>query len=104
MGGNVMFRSLSRITVAAAFILALILSTVPVQAQPHDLGARLVTSDASWLASAMGWLQGLFDGGETLQTMTASGNRFGTGAGTGEAGTMSSSCIDPWGVPCPDNP
>lgn len=98
-----MFRSLSRVTVAVAFILALVLSTVPVQAQPHDLGARLGTLDASWLDSALGWLQGLFDGGETLQTMTASGGRP-ISAGTGEAGTMSSSCIDPWGVPCPDNP
>jgi hypothetical protein len=98
-----MFRSLSRVTVAVAFILALVLSTVPVQAQPHDLGARLVTSDASWLDSALGWLQGLFDGGETLQTMTAAGGRP-ISAGTGEAETMSSSCIDPWGVPCLDNP
>lgn len=98
-----MFRSLSRVTVAVAFILALVLSTVPVQAQPHDLGARLVASDASWLDSALGWLQGLFDGGEALQTMTAGGGRP-TSTGTGEAGTMSSSCIDPYGVPCPDNP
>ena len=103
-----MFRSLSRVTVAVAFVLALVLSTAPVQAQPHDLGTRLVNLDASWLGSALGWLQGLFDGGETLQTMTTDGRTgTGTGAGTGEAGTMSSSCIDPYGnptTPCPDNP
>jgi hypothetical protein len=98
-----MFRSLSRVTVAVAFVLALVLSTVPVQAQPRDLGS-ILTSDASWLDAALGWLGGLFGGGEAepIQTMTTGGKK---GAGSlpgGGFGTMSGTCIDPSGI-CGDN-
>ena len=98
-----MFRSLSRCTVVAAFVLALLLPTVPVQAQPHDLGF-ILTSDASWLEAAAGWLRGLFGGGETepIQTMTTGGKKGSVNLPGGEGGfeTMSGTCIDPSGNPC----
>lgn len=102
MGGYVMFRSLSRVTVVLAFVLALVLSTVPAQAQPLDPGTSRFSLDASWLDAALSWFQGLLGGGdsEPLQTMNALG-----GARPG-VGSMSGSCIDPYGrpiVPCWDN-
>lgn len=103
-----MFRSsVSRLVVAIAFVFALVLSTVPVQALPLDSGSQ-ITLDGSWLAAALSWFEGLFAGGdgpETLQTLETGGS-FGLPSGGGNAGTMSSSCIDPWGrpTPCPEYP
>ena len=102
-----MFRSsVSRVVVALVFVLALVLSTVPVQALPLDSGSRL--TDTSWLAAALSWLEGFFAGAdnpEPLETMTA-GRTLDLSEGTGDAGVMSSSCIDPWGrpIPCPEFP
>lgn len=92
-----MFRSLSRVTVAAVFVLALLLTTVPVQAQPRELGS-ILTSDASWLDVALGWLGGLFGGGETepLQSIET-GGKSGSTKGPGDVSTTGSSCIDPYG-------
>lgn len=93
-----MFRSLSRVTVATAFVLALLLSTVPVQAQPRDLGS-ILASDASWLDAALDWLGGLFGGGEAepVQTMTT-GGKSSLKSGPIDAGLTGSSCIDPYGA------
>ena len=89
-----MCRSLSRITIAAAFVLALVLSTVPAQAQPRDLGSGLPAFDTSWIDAALGWLEGLLAGGgseplhstATVMTIVPPGN-----------GTLSGTCIDPSG-------
>lgn len=102
MGGYLMFRSLSRVTVVLAFILALVLSTVPAQAQPRDPGTSLLNFEASWFDAALSWFQGLLGGGdsEPVQSMTTISIRPGMG-------TMSGSCIDPSGrpiVPCWENP
>jgi len=90
-----MFRSLSRITVAVAFVLALLLSTVPAHAFPGDAESPGVTLDTSWLDSALGWLEDFLGFGgdsEQLQSMTAGGRQ-----------ATSGSCIDPYGNPCGDN-
>ena len=91
-----MFRSISRVTVATAFVLALLLSTVPVQAQPRDLGS-ILTSDASWLDVALGWLGGLFGGGEAELQSLETGGKSGSTNGPGNVSTTGSSCIDPYG-------
>ena len=100
-----MFRSLSRVTVAVAFILALVLSTAPVQALPHDFGSGFATFDGSWIEAALGWLDGLLGGGDaaSLQTLETGGKKDTGGLGGGNVGTMSGSCIDPLGNPCGDN-
>jgi hypothetical protein len=103
MGGYLMFRSLSRGIAVLVFVLALVLSTVPVQAQPLDPGTSRLSLDASWFDAALSWFQALLGGGdsEPLQTMNALG-----GARPG-VGTMSGSCIDPYGrpiIPCFDYP
>jgi hypothetical protein len=102
MEGYVM-RSISRLVVAVAFILALTLSTVPAQAQPRDFGTSFATFDGSWLEAAINWLDGLLGGGDSdsLQ-MLETGGKIGSG-GVGGVGTMSGSCLDPWGNPCGDN-
>lgn len=102
-----MFRSsVSRLVVAIAFVLALVLSTTPVQAVPFDSGSG-ITLDSSWLAAALSWLEGLFAGGdnpEPLQSTATSG--VVSGGGPGDASVMGGSCIDPYGrpVPCPEYP
>lgn len=87
-----MCRSFSRLSIAA-FILALVLFTVPAQALPGDSDSSLPTVDASWLDMALSWLEDLVGGSdpEPIESMTAGGNRM---------GTSSSSCLDPWGMPC----
>jgi len=96
MEGYLMFRSLSRITVAVAFVLALLLSTVPAHALPGEAGSPGITLDSSWLDSALSWLEDFLGFGgdpEQLQAMTTGGKH-----------PLSGSCIDPWGNPCLDNP
>lgn len=91
-----MFRSLSsRSTVAVAFVLALILSTVPVQALPLDSGSDLPTLDTSWLDAALSWLGDLLGGSdpEPLQSMTTVGGT----TSTGTKSPLSGSCVDPQG-------
>ena len=97
-------RSISRLVVAVAFIFALVLSTVPAQAQPGDFGSGFATFDGSWLEAAISWLDGLLGGGDSdsLQ-MLETGGKTGSGGGLGGVGTMSGSCLDPWGNPCVDN-
>jgi hypothetical protein len=101
-----MFRSsVSRLVVAVVFVLALVLSTAPVQALPLDSGSRF--TDSSWLDAALSWVEGLFAGGdnpEPLQIL-ATGRTI-TPWGKGNSGTLSSSCIDPYGrpTPCPEIP
>lgn len=95
-----MFRSMSRAALSVAFVLALVLSSVPVQAQPLDAGARLVSFDASWLEAAMSWFQGLLtgDGAESPSFATEAATI--KGGGTSEipdSEAMSGSCIDPMG-------
>jgi len=99
-----MFRSLfvSRSIVAFAFILALVLSTVPAQAQPQDFDSGFATLDGSWLEAALSWLDGLLGGGDTqsIQVLeTGGGLGTGTGGtgGTGKVGPTGGSCIDPMG-------
>jgi len=93
-----MFRSLSRVTVAVAFVLALALSTVPVQAQPIDAG-RFASVDASWIDIAFNWLEGLLGGGDSgsLQTMETGGAFVSTGGEDPDMSVMGGSCIDPFG-------
>jgi hypothetical protein len=94
-----MFRSLSRITVATALVLAFLLSTVPVQAQPRDLGSSF-SLDTSWLDAALIWLDGLLGGGsEGVQTMTTGGKKDDGSGGNGGVTIMGGPCIDPFGCP-----
>jgi hypothetical protein len=87
-----MFRSLSRIAVAFALVLAFLLSTVPAQAQPRDPGSSAAL-DASWFEAALGWLADLLGGGsEGLQSMTTNGKKDTSTVRTGP-------CLDPWGCP-----
>lgn len=89
-----MFRSLSRVSVATALVLAFLLSTVPVQAQPRDFGPSSAI-DISWLEAALGWLESLLGGdSEGVQVMTTKGKKGPV--------MMTSPCIDPNG--CPDEP
>jgi hypothetical protein len=89
-----MCRSLSRITIAAAFVLALVLSTVPVQAQPRDFGSGFPALDTSWIEAALGWLEGLLAGGgsEPLHSTATV-----TIIVPPELGSMGGGCIDPSG-------
>ncbi len=102
--------SLSRVTVAFALVLALVLSSVPAQAQPRDPGSRLSSLNTSWFEAALSWFQGLLGGGggsDSLQSMTT-GTKGSRSTGLGHPVAMTGSCVDPWGkpiVPClPDNP
>ena len=86
-----MFRSLSRITVATALVLAFLLSTVPAQAQPRDLGSSF-SLDTSWLDVAMSWLKRLLGADpEAVQIRTTEGKKKGPIVNTGP-------CIDPYGT------
>lgn len=101
-----MFRSMSCSTVAVVLVLALVLSTVPAQAQPRDLGTSFDALDASWLDAAMGWLGGLLGGGDpdSLQSMTMGAKAL---RPLGRDQGRTSSCIDPFGqpiIPCVDIP
>lgn len=103
-----MFRSLSCSTVALVLVLALVLSTVPAQAQPRDLGSSLRAFDASWLDAALGWFGGLLGGGsESLQSLTTGAKKGRVKDPRSGGGPRTGSCIDPFGqpiVPCVDNP
>jgi len=90
-----MCRSMFRIAVSAAFVLALALTTVPAQALPLDAGSPAFTLDTSWLDAAFGWLQDLLGGGETGPARSMAVDVVSTTPGAG--GTMSGSCIDPMG-------
>lgn len=100
-----MFRSISRCTVAAAFVLALVLSTAPAQALPGNFGSSFGTSDASWFDVALGWLEGLLGGGDAeLHSLeTEIEIELGTGGTGGTIEMNSGSCLDPLGNPCGDN-
>ncbi|HKH46274.1 MAG TPA: hypothetical protein VKM72_16560 [Thermoanaerobaculia bacterium] len=90
-----MFRSLSRITVAVAFVLALLLSTVPAHAIPGDTESPGITLDTSWLDVALGWLEDFLGFGSDSGQLQSTA--------TGGRQPLSGSCIDPWGNPCGDN-
>lgn len=101
-----MFRSMSRITVALAFVLALVLSSAPVQALPGDAGSQFETLDVSWFDLALSWFDGLLGGSDlepqgftTARSISTEPSEPG-----GSVGTMSGSCIDPYGRPCDDIP
>jgi len=103
-----MFRSLSCSTVAVALVLALVLSTVPAQAQPSDLGSRFNTVDASWVNAALSWLQSVLgvSHSEPAQSKATAGKK-GHLKNPKLSGPTTSSCIDPMGnpvVPCIDIP
>lgn len=103
MEGYVMFRSLSRITVAVAFVLALVLSTAPVHALPGDPGAQFESLDASWFELALSWFQDLLGGSDLEpQSLTAAAKAKPTTStgGVGDVTVTSGSCIDPSGNPC----
>lgn len=89
-----MFRSMSRLAVATALVLAFLLSTVPAQAQPRDPGPSL-TADASWLELALGWLENLFgsDSGG-LQSLETEGKKTDGGGSALRTGP----CLDPYGT------
>ncbi len=93
-----MFRSVTRFAVATALVLAFLLSTVPVQAQPRGADAGL-TLDISWFEAALGWLEGFLGGGsEGLEVMTTSGGSN-NGGGGGGITIRSGPCLDPFGCP-----
>jgi hypothetical protein len=96
MEGYVMFRSLSRSTVAVAFVLALVLSTAPVHAFPLDSGSNVPSFDTSWFDAALTWLADLF-GGSGSAPLQSTATLGGTSTGAGTVGPMSGSCIDPSG-------
>lgn len=98
-----MFRSLSRITVALVFVLALVLSTAPAQALPGDAGTQFETLDASWFDFALSWFDGLLGGASDREPRSMTTARS-ISSGDGAVGTMSGSCIDPYGNPCGDIP
>ena len=91
-----MCRTLFRCAVAAAFALALILTTVPAHAHPLDVGSPALSSDVSWLDAALNWLQSLLGdtGSEPALRMTAGSEAV------PPAGLDSGSCIDPMGGGC----
>jgi hypothetical protein len=87
--------SVSRLTVAVAFVFALLLSTVPAHALPGETDAPGFSTDASWFDTALSWIEdflGLGGDSEPLQSMT-----------TGSRTPTSGSCIDPYGRLCGDN-
>jgi len=89
-----MFRSMFRIVVATALVLAFVLSTVPAQAQPRDPGPSL-TLDTSWLEAALGWFDSLLGGDSGgLQSMTTGGKNADAGGG---ATVRTGPCLDPSG-------
>ncbi|HKH46272.1 MAG TPA: hypothetical protein VKM72_16550 [Thermoanaerobaculia bacterium] len=103
-----MFRSFTCTTVAVALVLALVLSTVPAQAQPRDLGSRVDALDASWLNAALSWMQSVLGVGNTepVQSKATAGKK-GHLKNPKSSGPTTSSCIDPFGnpvVPCIDIP
>ena len=89
-----MCRSLFRITIAAAFVIALVLSTVPAQAQPRDLGSDLPVLDTSWIEAALGWLEGLLAGGGSEPLHSTATEMI---IVPPELGAMGGSCVDPSG-------
>lgn len=103
-----MFRSMpvSRIAVAVAFILALVLSTAPARALPGDSGSQFDTLESSWFDMALSWFQGLLGGSDLEPQSRTTALSIGTWPGEpgGGVGTMSGSCIDPYGNPCEDIP
>lgn len=98
-----MFRSMSRLVVAAAVVCALTVFTVPAQAQPLSLEISALDLSDSWLGAALAWVHGLLAGDagaeQPLQRAIAAGNG-GTDT-TPSAGSnvkpMTGSCIDPQG-------
>ncbi|HBL26134.1 MAG TPA: hypothetical protein DD490_04785 [Acidobacteria bacterium] len=92
-----MCRTLFRCAVAAAFVLALILTTVPAHARPLDAGSPALFADVSWLDAALNWLQSLLGdkGVEPVQRMTAGSLEI-----PPPAGMDTGSCIDPMGGGC----
>jgi len=91
-----MFRSISRLVVAFAFILALVLSAIPAQAQPRDFGTGFATFDGSWLEAALSWFDGLLGGESSIEALKA-GGKGGSIGSPGDVSTMGGSCIDPYG-------
>lgn len=101
-----MFRSMFRITVALAFVLALVLSSAPAQALPGDAGSQFETLDVSWFDLALSWFDGLFGGSDLEPQSFTTARSISTAPSDpgGSVGTMSGSCIDPYGRPCDDIP
>lgn len=103
-----MFHSVSRAAVSFVFVLALLLSCIPAQAQIADFEAPAFELQDSLFSTALGWLQNLLFGDNEASVMTMGGRKGGDGyiPGTYEpvVGTTSSSCIDPMGNPCIENP
>lgn len=100
-----MFRSMSRLVVAAAVVLTLTAFTVPAQAQPFGMEISALDLNDSWLGAALAWLHGLVAGDTAaerpMQRAVAAGNGNGgtdteISAGS-NAQPMTGSCIDPQG-------
>jgi hypothetical protein len=99
--GYVMFYSMSRAAFAVVVVLALALSAVPAQAQPHEFESSAFEIQGSWLDAALSWFQSFLPGGDEMSVMTMGGGRLSSTPTTGGGvGTMSTSCIDPNGNPC----
>ena len=98
-----MFRSMSRTAVAAAVVLALVLSFAPAaQASPFGSGPSIDTR-AGWFDVALSWLSGLLFGEETPSPQST-GSAFeasGTLTVIDYATPLSGGCIDPEGRPRP---
>jgi hypothetical protein len=93
---------MSRAAFALVVVLALALSAVPVQAQPHEFESSAFELQASWMDAAINWFQSFLPRGGELSAMTMGGRLTPppSGGDTGGVGTMSTSCIDPMGNPC----
>jgi hypothetical protein len=84
-----MFRSVSRVSVAVALVLAFLLSTVPAQAQPRDLGSSR-SIDISWFEAALSWLEGLLGSDSAIGDKKKDDGL--------DARFMTGPCIDPSGT------
>jgi hypothetical protein len=95
-----MFRSFTCTTVAVALVLALVLSAVPAQAQPRDLGSRFTAVDASWVNATLSWMQSVLgiNHSKPAQSKATAGKK-GHLKNPKLSGPTTSSCIDPFGVP-----
>lgn len=96
-----MFYSVSRAAFALVLVLALAVSAVPAQAQPHNFEPSVIELEGSWLDAIVSWFQSFLPGDE-LSVVTMGGGRPAPPPtdGGGNVGTMSTSCIDPMGNPC----
>ncbi|HEX7183494.1 MAG TPA: hypothetical protein VF756_16795 [Thermoanaerobaculia bacterium] len=94
-----MFRSMSRLVVAAAVVLALMAFTVPAQAQSFTIEVSALDLSDSWFGAALAWLHGLLaedTGAERPMQSAVAASRGGSDSDS-TVTPMTGSCIDPQG-------